>query len=95
MLVEALQPFSSFILWMSIFYVQCNSGDKVTNRHANLCNLIYSGSWIYSLNQRKIIILMIMNAQQAVYLEGVAAQCTRETFKKVKFIIIFTHEILL
>lgn len=75
---------------MSIFFVQCNFGDKVTNRHSDLCEIICSGFWIYyPLNQRKKFILMIMNAQRPVYLEGVAAQCTRETFKQVTSITVF------
>lgn len=60
----------------------------VTNRYSNLSDLMYENWYLYPSDLQKYFVLMILNAQTPVYLEGISIHCTRETFKKVKFITI-------
>lgn len=56
----------------------------VTNRYSNLISLMYEELWyLFPLDQQKYFILMILNERKPVYLEKIATQCTRETFKGV------------
>lgn len=70
---------------MIVFFPLCDFGDKVTNRFTSLCDSYYEILWYHlPLAQQKHIILMILNAQRPIYLDGFMVQCTREMFKKVR-----------
>lgn len=68
-----------------MFFLLCDYGNKVTSRFAALGDSYYGILWYYlPVYQQKYIILSILNAKTAVYLEGCAIHSTREAFKKVR-----------
>lgn len=84
-----IQPMSVGTFWMIMFYFLCEFGDKATNRFFDLRDSIYGNWYLYPVDQQKYFILMILNANKPVYIEGFVIQCTRETYKKVKLVSIF------
>lgn len=73
-----------FVLW---FYSFCHFGDDVANRYSGLADTIYDCPWhIYPLEFRQFVQMMMIDAQNTIYLEGFAnVPCCREVFKKVSF----------
>lgn len=87
-IVGLFQPISALTLWMTMFYFLCDFGDEATNVFIGLSNSIYDHWYLHHVDQQKYFILMILNANKPVYMEGFAIQCTRETFKKVESLLI-------
>lgn len=86
--LEMFKPLQSVVIWMLIFYLLCHSGDKVTDHFNTLNDSYYEVLWYrLPVKQQKYFILLILNAQKPIYLEGFSIQNTRETFKKVISII--------
>lgn len=72
-------------MWMILFFLLCDFGEKVTNRLTGLSDSIYDISWyLYPVHQQKYFFLMILNANKPVYVEGFFVKITRESFKQVK-----------
>lgn len=86
--LEMFKPVQSVVIWMSIFYLLCHFGDKVTDHFDSLSDSYYEVLWYrLPVKQQKYFILLILNAQKPIYLEAFTLQNTRETFKKVISII--------
>lgn len=67
-----------------MFYLLCDFGEQMANRFSGLSSAIYDVFYLYSVDQQKYFILMILNANKAVYLEGfVIESLTINTFKNV------------
>lgn len=71
--------------WMPLFYLLCYFGENVTTALNNLDYSIYERSWyLYPLEFRQYVVVMMMAAQKPIYFEGVARlQCSRADFKLV------------
>lgn len=78
-------PVSDMIIWFLLFYLFCDFGDKVTDQFSGSSVKIYNVLWYqYPVDQQKHFILMILDANKPVYIQGFFVQSTRESFKKVK-----------
>lgn len=82
--MQIISPVSCTALWMILFLMMCNFGDKVTNRFSDFSYSAYKVLWYQCpVNQQKYFILVILNGNKPVYLEGFVIQSTYLTFQKV------------
>lgn len=82
--MDIFKPMSAGSTWMILFFLLCNFGENVTNRFNGLRYSICDEWYLYPVDQQKYFILMILDANNLVYLDGFAIHITRELFKKVK-----------
>lgn len=93
---DVFLPVPSVITWFFVFFKLCDFGDKITYQLTAVSDLYFELSWYHlPVDLQKYFILMIMNAEKPVYLEGFVIQCTREVFKKVRTIKIICYGIQL
>lgn len=92
--LDLVKPMCSVFWSNAIIYLICEYGQMLTNYFDQLSNAFWECDWIaFPKDIQRIFLIIIHNAQQEVIIEIFdKASCSRETFKKARFL--HTSEII-
>lgn len=79
--VPAVELFVAFVL----VFISCELAGRISNNFECICDTISNSNWYaFPLSIRKILPIILINAQEEVYFECFGSiPCNRETFKRV------------
>lgn len=88
---ETVNALSRTAMFLPMYFLICNYGEKVSTAFDNLNETVYGMKWHMCPNDlQKYLVMMLASLQQPVVMKGVfSLDSSRSTFKRVSFALIF------